>query len=74
MSKQEKIRIRLKGYDHKAIDQSAAKIVETAKTNRHPQSQGRFRSLPRRMCIPFFVLRMSTRTAVNSLKCVSTRG
>ena len=31
MSKQEKIRIRLKGYDHKAIDQSAAKIVETAK-------------------------------------------
>ena len=25
MSKQEKIRIRLKGYDHKAIDQSAAK-------------------------------------------------
>lgn len=26
-----KIRIRLKGYDHKAIDQSAAKIVETAK-------------------------------------------
>ena len=31
MSKQEKIRIRLKGYDHKAVDQSAAKIVETAK-------------------------------------------
>ena len=31
MSKQEKIRIRLKGYDHKAIDPSAAKIVETAK-------------------------------------------
>lgn len=73
MSKQEKIRIRLKGYDHKAIDQSAAKIVETAK-EQDPQSQGRFRSLPRRMCIPFFVLRMSTRTAVNSLKCVSTRG
>ena len=73
MSKQEKIRIRLKGYDHKAIDQSAAKIVETAK-EQDPQSQGRFRSLPRRMCIPFSVLRMSTRTAVNSLKCVSTRG
>ena len=31
MSKQEKIRIRLKGYDHKAVDQSAAKIAETAK-------------------------------------------
>lgn len=27
----EKIRIRLKGYDHKAVDQSAAKIAETAK-------------------------------------------
>ena len=26
-----KIRIRLKAYDHKALDQSAAKIVETAK-------------------------------------------
>lgn len=26
-----KIRIRLKGYDHKAVDQSAAKIAETAK-------------------------------------------
>lgn len=73
MSKQEKIRIRLKGYDHKAIDQSAAKIVETAKRTGSTVS-GPIRSLPRRMCIPFFVLRMSTRTAVNSLKCVSTRG
>ena len=26
-----KIRIRMKAYDHKALDQSAAKIVETAK-------------------------------------------
>ena len=31
MSKQQKIRIRLKAYDHKALDLSAAKIVETAK-------------------------------------------
>ena len=30
-SKSQKIRIRLKAYDHKALDQSAAKIVETAK-------------------------------------------
>ena len=29
--KQKKIRIRLKAYDHKALDQSASKIVETAK-------------------------------------------
>ena len=27
----QKIRIRLKGYDHKLIDQSTAEIVETAK-------------------------------------------
>jgi len=33
MAKQQKIRIRLKAYDHKALDQSAAKIVETAKRN-----------------------------------------
>ena len=30
MAKQERIRIRLKAYDHKVLDQSAAKIVETA--------------------------------------------
>lgn len=28
---QQKIRIRLKGYDHEVIDQSSQKIVETAK-------------------------------------------
>ena len=31
MSVKEKIRIRLKGYDHKLVDASAEKIVETAK-------------------------------------------
>lgn len=31
MSKKQKIRIRLKAYDHKALDQSASRIVETAK-------------------------------------------
>ena len=31
MAKSQKIRIRLKAYDHKALDQSASKIVETAK-------------------------------------------
>lgn len=29
----QKIRIKLKAYDHKSLDQSAAKIVETAKKN-----------------------------------------
>ena len=31
MAKQQTIRIRLKAYDHKALDQSALKIVDTAK-------------------------------------------
>ena len=31
MSKKQKIRIRLKAYDHKALDQSASRIVDTAK-------------------------------------------
>lgn len=31
MAKTEKIRIRLKAYDHQIIDQAAEKIVETAK-------------------------------------------
>ena len=31
MAKQQKVRIRLKAYDHKALDQSSVKIVETAK-------------------------------------------
>jgi small subunit ribosomal protein S10 len=31
MSEQKKIRIRLKAYDHKTLDQSSAKIVDTAK-------------------------------------------
>ena len=31
MAKTQKIRIRLKAYDHTALDQSAAKIVDTAK-------------------------------------------
>ena len=30
MSKKQKIRIRLKAYDHKALDPSAVKIVDTA--------------------------------------------
>lgn len=31
MAVKEKIRIRLKGYDHQLVDQSALRIVETAK-------------------------------------------
>ncbi len=31
MAVKEKIRIRIKGYDHQLVDQSAEKIVQTAK-------------------------------------------
>ncbi|HHV78061.1 MAG TPA: 30S ribosomal protein S10 [Firmicutes bacterium] len=31
MRKQQKIRIRLKAYDHRVLDQSAEKIIDTAK-------------------------------------------
>lgn len=31
MAKQKKLRIRLKAYDHKVLDASAVKVVETAK-------------------------------------------
>ena len=33
MAVKEKIRIRVKGYDHALVDQAAEKIVETAKRN-----------------------------------------
>ena len=33
MATSEKIRIRLKGYDHNLVDKAAEKIVETAKRN-----------------------------------------
>ena len=33
MAVKEKIRVRLKGYDHKLVDAESAKIVETAKRN-----------------------------------------
>ena len=35
----QKIRIKLKAYDHKALDQSAAKIVETAKKSQGPANE-----------------------------------
>ena len=56
MAKTQKIRIRLKAYDYKALDLSASKIVETAKRTGAQVST--------RSCVPL----MSTRTPVNSSK------
>ena len=54
MSKSQKIRIRLKAYDHKALDQSAAKIVETAKRT-GAQFPVLFRFLLKKISIRFCV-------------------
>lgn len=43
----QKIRIKLKSYEHTLIDQSAERIVETAKRTGAPRVGPRFRS-PRR--------------------------
>ena len=56
MSKSQKIRIRLKAYDHKALDQSAAKIVETAKrTGAQVSGPILFRFLLKKISIRFCV-------------------
>ena len=41
----QKIRIRLKAYEHRVLDESADKIVETCKADRCSSIQARFRYL-----------------------------
>ena len=67
----EMIRIRLKAYDHQVIDQSAEKIVETAKRNGATAAP----SLcpPRRRSSPSCALPTSIRTAVSSSSAAPTR-
>lgn len=43
----QKIRIKLKSYEHTLIDQSAERIVEDCQAHRRPACRARFRS-PRR--------------------------
>ena len=40
----QRIRIRLKAYDHKVLDQSASKIVETAESDKDSQEQFEIRT------------------------------
>ena len=63
MAQKEMIRIRLKAYDHQVIDQSAEKIVETAKRTPCP---------PRRRLLPSSALFISIRTAVSSSSAAPT--
>lgn len=71
MSKSQKIRIRLKAYDHKALDQSAAKIVETAKRT-GAQVSGPIPLPTEKISIRFCVPLMLIKIPVSSLKCVLT--
>ena len=66
MAKQ-KIRIRLKAFDHRILDQSAEKIVETAKRS-GPKWQAPFRCQRKRRFTPFCGRSINIRIPVNSLK------
>ena len=67
MAVKEKIRIRLKGYDHQLVDQSAERIVATAKRT-GAEFQVLFHFQQRSRLLQFFVLFISIRTAVSSLR------
>ena len=69
----EKIRIRLKSYEHSILDESAAKIVDTAKRT-GAEISGPV-PLPTERTL-FTVLRSphKTRTHVNNSKCGPTSG
>ena len=71
MAKQ-KIRIKLKAYEHTLIDQSAERIVETAKRTGARVFGGPSPCPPRRRSSPSSALPTSIRTAVSSLKCART--
>ena len=60
-----RIRIKLKAYEHNLIDQSAEKIVETARRT-GARVSGPIPSPPRRRSSPSFVRPMSIRTQENS--------
>ena len=72
MAKQ-KIRIRLKAYDHRSLDQSAEKIVETAKRTGAGVA-GPFHFLRRGPSILCYEQHTSTKMLVSNLKCVHTNG
>ena len=67
----EMIRIRLKAYDHQVIDQSAEKIVETAKRTAL-LSPAPSLCPPRKRSSPSCALPTSTRIAVSSLSAAPT--
>ena len=71
MAQKEMIRIRLKAYDHQVIDQSAEKIVETAKRT-GAQVSGPIPLPTKKEVVPSSALFISTRTAVSSSSAAPT--
>ena len=69
MAVKEKIRIRLKGYDHNLVDKAAEMIVDTARRT-NAQVSG---PIPLPKLLRSFALFISTRTAVSSLSRELTR-
>ena len=71
MAVKEKIRIRIKGYDHQLVDQSSEKIVATAKRTGARVSGPVPLPTEKQIitCGPF----TSIRTAASSLRCAPTR-
>lgn len=67
----EKIRIRLKSYEHSILDESAAKIVDTAKRT-GAEISVQFRFQLKELCSLFCVHHTRTRTHVNNSKCGPT--
>ncbi len=67
----EKIRIRLKAYDRRILDQSAEKIVETAKRSGATVS-GPIHYQLKKLFTQFFVLFISTKILVSNSKCART--
>ena len=70
MAKQ-KIRIRLKAYEHGVLDQSAQKIVDTAERT-GATIAGPVPLPTERKCSQLFVHHINTKTHVNNLKCAHT--
>ena len=70
MAKQ-KIRIRLKAYEHRILDQSADKIVETAKRTGAGVS-GPIPLPTERACTRSSVRHTNTKIHANNSKCVHT--
>lgn len=73
MAVKAKIRIRIKGYDHKLVDQAADKIVETVKRTGARVSGPVPLPTEKEVVTILRAVHKYKGTAVSSLKCARTR-